>query len=147
MNSLSGVERRINLRLLSYWEKLREGRGMPAPEDINPDDLRDLWDSCFIICVTEPGKAESKYTYLGQFIVDAYEQGTTHGSSGSMISLNPDQSSTTFAKVLDSGKPLLEEGEFTNHNHKIVKYRQCVLPLGRDGSIEAIFGGMNFKVF
>ena len=36
-------ERRIPLRLLAYWEKLRQGRPMPVERDVVPDDIRDLW--------------------------------------------------------------------------------------------------------
>ena len=40
-----------------------------------------------------------------------------------------------------------EEGEFDNTLLGTVKYRQCILPLGENGKVEAILGGMHFKVF
>ena len=147
MSSLSGVERRINLRLLSYWEKLRRDRPMPAPEELNPDDLPDLWPSCFIIGFPEPGKKTCHYDHLGQFIVDAYNNGLIRGDSGVMVSPSPQKTIEQFSQVIETCKPLVQEGEFINHNEKIVKYRQCLLPLGRDGQIEAVFGGMSFKIF
>ncbi len=147
MSSLSGVERRINLRLLSYWEKLRHGRDMPPLSEFNPDDLRDLWESCFLIEMAQLDKSDGHYKHLGQFIRDSYEQGTIKGDSGAMISPDPFVTQQHFRSVIASGKPLLDEGEFSNGDNKIVKYRQCLLPLGASGKVEAVFGGMNFKIF
>jgi hypothetical protein len=43
---------------------------------------------------------------------------------------------------------VLEEGELVTISGRIVKYRQCMLPVGRqDGVLEAIFGGLSFKFF
>lgn len=144
---MSAVERRINLRLLSYWEKLRRGRTMPGPEELNPDDLRDLWDCCFTIHAPEVYKADFNYSYLGQFIIDAYHEGHIKGDSGPMISPIAANTSAHFRKVMETGKPLTEEGQFTNRNGKIVKYRQCLMPLGREDKIAVIFGGLSFKIF
>jgi len=143
------VERRINLRLLSYWEKLRHGRAMPSEEEVKADDLPDLWDCCFIIRTSDLYKepANCTYSYLGQTIIDSYHQGHTKGDSGKMISPSPANSSQNFRQVIENAKPLLEEGEFNNQNGELVKYRQCLLPLGRGDTVEAIFGGMSFKIF
>ncbi len=48
---------------------------MPAEQDIDPDDIRDLWDSCFLIRVKDLGKADYNYTYLGEAIIEAYHHG------------------------------------------------------------------------
>src|SRR4051812_19965755 len=129
----ASVERRINLRLLSYWEKLRKGRAMPSREEIRKDDLPDLWGSCFLIHASDlyRDKANCTYVYLGQDIIDSYHEGHLKGDSGEMISPSAGNSLPHFLQVIQTGKPLLEEGEFNNQDGALVKYRQCLLPLGR----------------
>ena len=141
-----GVERRINLRLLAYWEKLRRGRLMPTVEEFNPADLPDLWDSCFIVHAAELSKPDGQYAYVGPSISKAYGNGNFSGSSGNLITLNPHACAAHLLTVIDSGKPLLDEGEFTNASDQLVKYRQCLLPLGQDGKVLAVCGGMHYKI-
>jgi len=145
--TLTGIERRITLRLLSYWEKLRRGRPMPTEQDIDPEDLPDLWESCFLIHVRDLSKADYNYTYLGEKIADAYTHGTIKNDPESSKHPTANHLTRNFAQVVGTCKPLLEEGEFLNLRQETVKYRQCLLPLGADGKIEAIFGGMHFKIF
>lgn len=143
-----GIERRITLRLLAYWEKLRGDRPMPREEDINPDDIADLWDSCFLIHVKDLIQQDYNYTYLGQAIIDAYTSGfSADDPNEGLVSPNAGKLAHSYARVIATMKPVLEEGEFKNAHNDTVKYRQCLLPLGDDGEIKAIFGGMRFKIF
>jgi hypothetical protein len=141
-----GVERRINLRLLAYWERLRRGRAMPTLEEFNPADLPDLRDSCFIVHIAELSKPDGTYGYVGTAIADAYDNGSFSGSTGNLISRNPAASAGHFLTVAQSGRPLLDEGEFTNGSNRLVKYRQCLLPLGQEGTVQAVCGGMHYKI-
>jgi hypothetical protein len=147
MTKGSSIERRITLRLLAYWEKLRKDRDMPHEDDINPDDIEDLWDRCFLVHVQDLDKTDYNYTYLGQAIIDAYRHGLSKDDPTGMASPNANDLAHGYAKVLKTKKPLLEEGEFLNLHQEVVKYRQCLLPLGENGKIEAVFGGMHFKIF
>ncbi len=47
---------------------------------------------------------------------------------------------------METRKPLIEEGEFTNQHNETVKYRQCLLPLGEGDEVHAIFGVLHIKV-
>lgn len=143
----SQVERRITLRLLAYWERLRDGRAMPGENDINPDDIQDLWDHCFLVAVKDIGKPDYSYTYLGTAILQAYRDGLSEEDAGGALSLNAAKLTDSFLKVAQTARPLLEEGEFRNFSGKVVRYRQCLLPLGQDGVVDAIFGGMRYKLF
>jgi len=141
------IERRITLRMLSYWEKLRGQCEMPAEEDIDPEDLGDLWDNCFLIYVCDLGKSDYNYTYLGKAIAQAYHAGLSEEEMAGLLSPNAAKLAGHYARVIESRRPLIDEGEFRNLHNDIVKYRQCLLPLGRRGEVMAIFGGMRFKVF
>lgn len=146
MTSLA-IERRITLRLLSYWEKLRGTRIMPTEEDIDPDDLQDLWDHCFLIHVADLNKPDYNYTYLGEAIAQAYTGGFPDDHESGMVSPNASKLSNCYAQIIATHKPVVDEGEFTNLHNELVKYRQCLLPLGTQDNVVAIFGGMRFKIF
>jgi len=141
------IERRITLRMLSYWEKLRRGRPMPTEQDVDPDDIPDLWDSCFLIHIKDLDKPDYNYTYLGQKIVDAYEHGLSESEASQLLSPNAARLKANYTRVMQTFKPLVEEGEFKNMRDETVKYRQCLLPLGENGQVEAILGGMHYKIF
>jgi len=141
------MERRITLRLLAYWEKLRRGRTMPAEDDINPDDLKDLWANCFLVHTADLGKPGYNYTYLGDAIAAAWHAGL-HADDVEFVPVSPHAAHLTSAcaQVIAIPKPLVDEGEFRNLHNQIVRYRQCLLPLGEGDKVQAIFGGMRFKV-
>lgn len=147
MSTSHAMERRITLRMLSYWEKLRKDRPMPTEQDIDPDDIVDLWDSCFLIHVKDLNQPDYNYTYLGQKILDAYKHGLSDGDATEVLSPNAGKLAMSFSKVIESSKPLIGEGEFKNIHQETVKYRQCLLPLGENGRVDAILGGMHFKIF
>ena len=142
------LERRITLRLIAYWEKLRKGNLMPVEDDIDPDYIKDLWDYCFLIHVKDLSKPDYNYTYLGTEIQKAYQGDLAGGEDmGGIASPNAGELAVSYEKVIRTCSPLLDEGEFVNMHNDVVKYRQCLLPLGENGKVDAIFGGMRFKVF
>ena len=140
---MSDMERRITLRLLAYWEKLRRGRPMPDEQDIRSEDIADLWDYCFLVRV----KDLDNYVHLGQAIIDAYHHGLDEITPVPLVSPNPRHLTKGYDQVRFTARPLMEDGEFRNlRNHK-VKYRQCLLPLGQGTDVQAVFGVMRFKLF
>lgn len=143
----STIERRITLRLLAYWEKLRKDRLMPTEAEVNSDDIWDLWGSCFLVRAVDLAKPDCSYTHIGQSILDAYRHGIPEDDAAGMISPDASRIADSCIKVIETSKPLLEEGEFSNPHGDIIKYRQCLLPLGDGRKVKAVFGGMNFKLF
>lgn len=131
-------ERRITLRLLAYWERLRDGRAMPAESEIDPGSLSDVWDYCFLFHTRDLGKADHGYTYLGENL---------SGWLGDANAFNIRKLRAGYPKVMETTKPVLEEGEFEGPGGQLVKYRQCLLPLGENGQVLAILGGVRFKIF
>lgn len=147
MSGSQVLERRITLKLIAYWEKLRKGRLMPVEDDIDPDYLKDLWDYCFLIHVKDLDKPDYNYTYLGDAIKRAYQGELSGENNSNVASPNAKELAISYEKVIRTCAPLLDEGEFVNMHNDMVKYRQCLLPLGENGNVDAIFGGMRFKVF
>jgi hypothetical protein len=138
------TERRITLRILSYWEKLRAGRLMPMTHDLKREDIHDMWDSCFLIHKQDEGFS---FAHLGEAIRRAYHGDLTESDAQGLVSPHSHKLSEQFIEMLTHKKPVLDEGEFVNLNNQVVKYRQCLVPLGSEGNVEAIFGGMRYKVF
>lgn len=142
----SALERRITLRLIAYWERLRKQNAMPVEADIDPSDLHDLWGYCFLIHVKDLDKPDYNYTYLGKEIQRAYQGDLAGDDAGAIASPNAGKLADSYAKVIETCAPLLDEGEFVNLHNEVVKYRQCLLPLGEGNKVDAIFGGMRFKI-
>lgn len=146
MPQASPAERRITIRMLSYWERLRGARPMPTEEDIDPDDLHDLWDCCFLLHVKDMNKPDYNYTYLGDEILRTLQEGTENESENSH---SPEIRilSKAYPQVVATRKPVLEEDELTTAGGTLLKYRQCLLPLGEGDEVLAILGAVRFKVF
>lgn len=140
-------ERRLTVRLFSYWEKLRGSRIMPTEEDIDPDHIEDLWEYCFLIHTKDLDKTDYNYTYIGDSILEAYRGGLSQNDVNGLISPNAEWMAESYKKIVESKKPIIDEGEFLNYNNQIVKYRQCLLPLGEGDEVKAIFGGMRYKIY
>ncbi len=140
------VERRLALPLVAYWERLRGGRPMPSENDIDPEDLAELWDYCFLVQVADLAKEECNYTYLGSAIVEAYRGGLSDDDPAALVAPDAKKLAFNYTRVINTKLPVIEEGEFSNLRGDTVKFRQCMLPLGKGQEVEAIFGGMRFKI-
>ena len=138
---------RINEQLNAYWDKLRARHAMPRETDIAIDDLKDIWQNCFLVSVKD---GAFSYSYLGDRLVEAYGDDLTGREiAETLLYPHPASLVKTFAAVVASGSPKIDESEFVNSRGTTVKYRSCVLPLaGVDGkSVAFLLGGMNWKAF
>lgn len=141
-------DRRQMNDLMQYWQRLCAGRLMPEENDIDPEDLGDHWSKCFLIQVFDiTQRRDYNFTYLGEDIIKAYRDEVLSAGEGVIISPNASALTHSFHIVLDTCAPVLAEGEFASLSRQIIRYRQCLLPLGRDFKVDAIFGGMSFKVY
>jgi hypothetical protein len=140
---MDGMERRITLRLLAYWERLRVSAAMPAEDDLDPGDIADLWENCFLIHTAKFNKGGYKFSYLGRAIEEVYkpeespDERNVKGAEYQMLTEG-------YEEVLATKKPLVTEGVVTNNHGDSFKYRQVLLPLGRGGQVQAVFGGMRY---
>jgi hypothetical protein len=140
------LERRITLRLVAYWERIRKGKVMPLEAEINPDDIADLWDDCFLVHTKDLVQPDYNYTYLGVNVGAMYAEGMKSNDMEGLDHFNAAQLSRSFQKVIDTKKPVIEEGELTNALGRQVLYRQCLLPIGSDEQVEAILGGIRYRI-
>lgn len=140
----SPEERRITLRLLSYWEKKRSGTPMPTEASIDPADIADLWEYCFMAHTKDIGKAGYNFTYLGKAIEEVYREGLESALEQGPVFPELETLAACYRQVIDRKQPLVTEGEITNPHGDTFKYRQVLLPLGDGTQVKAVFGGMRF---
>ncbi len=142
------AERRMPNRLIRYWDELRGGKLYPMENDIDPDAVADLWPHCFLVQVRDIIHDDGNYTYLGEAIRKAFAAGLDGEGCRQIISPNYRDLGHNFTTILQEQRPIMQEGEFKNLRNKSVLFRQCMLPLGVNGTegIAAILGCMAFKV-
>ncbi|MBL0318352.1 MAG: PAS domain-containing protein [Alphaproteobacteria bacterium] len=135
-------------QLFGYWTKIKGERPFPSEQEIDLADIRDVWDHCFLIQIKKTADIiDYRYIYMGESIKEAYGDDLTGQSVYSRL-VSPEAATVVskFHKVLDTLSPVFDESEFVNLQDNVIKYRQCLLPLGaREGIVDYILGGMSWK--
>jgi hypothetical protein len=144
-------QNRINEKLLAYWESVRGARPMPEERDVDPDALKDIWDSCFLVKSIPHGTGSRgyRYDYLGTALIEAFGDDVTNREiSAKLVDPISPPLVKSFTQVIETGKPVEEESEFTNSQNLVIRFRSCMMPLGnaKDGVLY-ILGGMKWKSF
>ena len=151
MTQNSEHNRRITEHLLRYWLQLRGAREMPQEKELNPDAIKDSWDSCFLINLTDSAKHGGyRYTYMGKNLLDAFGEDVTRDDAETLVSLPSPRVIAKFDQAVAMRKPLIDEAEFVNAKKMTIKYRQILLPLGNNREpveLTYLFGGMRWKAF
>lgn len=144
-----GIERRTSIILLQYWNELRDERMLPHEDEIDPERLSIIWDHCFVLQIRDIKNVKDyNYTYLGPELVHAYEDGTLDRFNGKMIAPDANRLAHLYSQVIESKDPLLDEGEYKTPGGRIIRFRQAMMPFGKEnGAVESILGGAWFKVF
>jgi len=141
---------RIGEVLYHYWDNLRGDRAFPAESEIDPDEISDIWNSCFLVNISpaEVNNHGYRYTYLGTALIDAFGSDITGQEVSARLI---DSASKTMVRQFDqavkTAKPVYDEAEFTNSKKLLIKYRSCILPLGGKLNPDYLIGGMKWKAF
>ena len=138
------VQRRLAGKLLSYWEEKRGARQQPSLQDIDPEEIADLWPHCFILDVAN-FQDFPYFHYLGPRLARY---------SGIFLSGRYDWSRTLLKKsvchyreALERRAPVLLEEELTQYDNTKLLFRSILLPLSDDGdSINYLLGAANGTV-
>lgn len=138
------TEQRITDSLRTYWESLQEGRKFPSENDIDSDDITEIWENCFLVRVDSSEKFA--YEFWGKSIIEAYADDNV-GEQVIEDQLYPESPGIIdkFQEVIEAQEPIFYEGAFINKNNADIKFRKILLPLGKDGVITHIIGGMRWK--
>jgi hypothetical protein len=143
-------EHRYHSRLQKYWDSLRGSKPFPMEHDINPDELSDIWTSCFLISIDDVTRRTGyRYSYLGDDLVEAYGDDISNPDiSQKLLSTAHAPMVKKFDEVMQSKKPITIESEFVNLKKLNIKYRTCILPLGSaGGNVTHLLGCMRWKAY
>jgi hypothetical protein len=133
--------RRLNWRLLAYWEQLRGDRDYPALADVDPEAISDIWPYCFLLDVRNY-QAFPYFHYLGPSLAKY---------SGIFLSGQHEWAQTFlkkavchFREALERGAPVLVEEELTQFDNRKLLFRSVLLPLSDDQeTINYLLGAAN----
>jgi hypothetical protein len=142
-------ESRAGFILRDYWDGLRLNRPYPTENEIDPDDIDSIWDSCFLISIDDVTRRMGyRYSYLGKKLIEAY--GDDDGNPDivtQLLSTRSQRIKDNFDEVLHSQKPLVDEAEFVNLKHMNIKYRISLFPLGDSTGVTHIIGCMRWRMY
>ncbi len=140
-------ERRLNMRLMSYWLDLR-GKGSEAlAARFDPDAVAELWQNCFTVIPADRPE-EAKFDHIGAAI--AADSGLT-----ARVTATSEVPADTLlghalrlaAEVMKVKYPIVDSGEFSDPRGRRCVYRTILLPLHNDrGEINLLVGGARSRV-
>lgn len=144
-------ENRLSERLTSYWNNIRKDLLMPDFSHFNSSAIDDIWQQCVLFTVQPALTGQTpnvSFYQMGDLARKAYGQDMTGKT------FNPNhkhfQGAAIVRRVDDliaSPSPLNDAGQFINERSKLVKYRSCLLPFGRDGKVTHIIAGLSWREF
>ncbi len=148
-------ERRLTMRLRKYWDLVRKTQPVPDYSHFNSGTINDIWPYCFVVSVDAAGQVVAdgthtyKYLYIGEPIIKMYgkdmtgqtlTQGVKHFMGGHVFD--------KLHEVTTSLVPVEDTGHIVNQQGKMLKYRACYLPFGKEGAaLSHIVGGLTYRVF
>lgn len=138
------AERRLNQRVFSYWQTLRCEHELPSANDIDPSELGDDWDHCFILDLSAD-YGFPKFEYLGTSL--AKFSGVFLSGHNDWTRTVLDAATDQVAKVVDSTGPVLCDDELTLFDGRRLLFRSVLLPLSVGGGrITHLLGAANGKL-
>lgn len=138
-------ENKLNEILFQYWEDLKGDKEMPCESDIKSEEIADVWDNCFLV---EKNGDKYAYSHLGKSIIEAYGD-AVEGEDIIEDDIYPESPSilAKLEEVSQTKEPMHYEGAFINRNNMDIKFRKMLLPLGDNGEVKYILGGMRWRFF
>lgn len=146
----SDLHHRSHELFFDYWNKLRGRRPFPRESEIEPDDIAELWESCFLIANDDVTRRIGyRYSFLGLDLIAAFgDDVTNHDTALRLLSTARVPNARKFDEVLHGKSPVIDEASFINLMGMNIRYRACLLPLGNeDGTVTHMIGCMRWKAY
>ncbi len=141
------IERRLNIRLLGYWQELRGERPFPTIGDFRHDVISDFQLFGFVL-EFESGPIDPVFRYVGSALArecgkELVDAKVSDVPRHTLLTQVTDH----YLQVLANKAPIAFEAEFTNAADEEIMYRSIMLPFGKDGeTIDHLAGAINFKI-
>ena len=140
------AERRLNIRLLNYWQSLRGDRTYPSMGDFSFDAVTEFKPHAFII-EFEDSTGDAVFQFIGASLADdcgkdLMNKPVSEAPRHTLLTQVTDH----YLQVLANQAPIAFEAEFENAASDEILYRSIMLPFSEDGEkIDAIVGAINSK--
>jgi PAS domain len=146
------LEHRMNERLMGYWTSLRKEEPMPDFALFNASSIADIWQNCILFTVSPADQGGKSHT------LNFYQMGekirTMYGGDMVGRSFNSTQRHFQGAaivkrvdEIISHPAAITDTGQFVNEKSKIIKYRSCLLPFGRHGTVTNLLIGLSWREF
>ena len=148
-------ERRLTMRLHKYWDMVRKAQSVPDYSQFNSGTISDIWPYCFVVTIDAGGenlqsdKHSYKYIYIGEPLIRMYgkdmtgqtlTEGVKHFMGGRIFD--------KLQEVVNKGQPVEDTGHIVNQQGKMLKYRACYLPFGKESSpLSHVVVGLTYRLF
>jgi hypothetical protein len=144
-------EHRLPDRLINYWNTIRKDAAIPDFGHFNPSSVADVWQYCVLFTV-DPAVENKPFTIsfsrVGDKVRDVY------GKDMAGKTFNTNQRHFQGAAIvrrmeatIESPAVLTDTGQFINERSKVVKFRSCLLPFGREGNITHVVVGITWREY
>jgi hypothetical protein len=144
-------EQRTAERLLNYWNVLKKDEQMPDFSHFNASSIDDVWQQCVLFTVSP--EVDNKASVLNFYQIGD-KLGSIYGSNMVGRSFTAGQKHFQGAaivrrmeEILTKPQPITDVGQFINDKSKVVKYRSCLLPFGRNGKVTHVITGLSWRDF
>ncbi len=144
------TEQRVVNKLCSYWNLLKGDRDYPANNEIELEEIREIWPYCFVIKIDEDEDEIKKYSfvYLGDKAAEIYDVDMDLTVNHAKV-LSPSIINHLYPcldAVLKGKEPIIDELDFQDTIGDDLRGRQCLLPLSEDGKrIDCILGAVSCR--
>lgn len=141
-----GVERRLALRLLTYWREICGDRQFPSFSDLDPLSIPEMWSHCFVLDAA--GYQEDPVFRL---VGDEIASRIAIDLVGRHVSAVPENTlfhvATSYCPtVMAKQAPISRGGEFVSLQGVHILYRSVLLPMSDDGEVvSGILGAANCR--
>lgn len=141
------IERRLNIRLLGYWQELRGERQFPTIGDFRREVISDFQLFGFVL-EFDSGPIDPVFRYVGSALArecgkELVDAKVSDVPRHTLLTQVTDH----YLQVLANKAPIAFEAEFTNAADEEILYRSILLPFGKDGeTIDHLAGAINFKI-
>ncbi|HMK68942.1 MAG TPA: hypothetical protein VK433_10360 [Stellaceae bacterium] len=123
----AGIERRLIVRLESYWLSLRRCASGPFFEDFFPARNPVPWENCFIAYFGAVD-AEPVFDHLGSLILVLFKPDRTNLPDQEWLTSSIAAQLGNMGEALSSGKPVRREGRLNLPGGKSALFRSILLP-------------------
>ena len=145
-------ERRAIKILFAYWNQLCNNRAFPQIEEIEQEEIREIWPNCFIIEVRNDTENQ-KYNciYIGERAMELYKSNIkVYAESQNIKLFFPQVIENLFdylESIIENQEPIIDESETESADGNYIKIRQCLLPIGKNNEVTHIIGVIGGKIY